>query len=81
MFEDTPNFFSQLELSLYNVVLTTLEQMLMLLLAFTLVLLLVTVLLALKEHLRRLRDVSVSQLHATLASQQAVRKKFSLLRL
>lgn len=81
MFEDTPNFFSQLELSLYNVVLTTLEQMLMLLLAFTLVLLVVTVLLALKEHLRRLRNASVSQWHATLVPQQAVRKKFSLLRL
>ena len=77
MFEDSPTFFSQLELSLYRVVFTILEQTLTTLLVFTLILLLVTVLLALKEHLRRLREASVKQLNATLAPQPE-RKKFPL---
>lgn len=78
MFEDTPNFFSQLELSLYRIVLTMMEQVLLILLVCTLVLLVVTVLLAFSNHLRQLRAAAGSHWYATLAPLPAIRKKLSL---
>ncbi|MFN7930484.1 MAG: hypothetical protein U0Y68_21685 [Blastocatellia bacterium] len=77
MFEDTPNFFSHLELSLYRVVFTALEQVLLILLVVSLILLVVTVALTLQTHWRRQRAARADRSQATLIPHRAG-KKFSL---